>query len=87
MIKLTIYMELITTPNPNAKKIEIKHALTVGDVINSPEDTNNETCLLLLNIQGITSIFVGPGFLTISKKDETEWESINSDIVNEFDKL
>ena len=80
-------MELITAPNPNAKEIEIKHALNVGDVINSPEDTDNETCLLLLNIQGITSIFVGPGFLTISKKDETEWESINSDIVNEFDKL
>ena len=80
-------MELITTPNPNAKKIEIAHGLIVGDVINSPEDTDNETCLLLLNIQGITSIFVGPDFLTISKKDEVEWESINSDIVNEFDKL
>ncbi|MDC1070742.1 NifU N-terminal domain-containing protein [Acidimicrobiia bacterium] len=80
-------MELITTPNPNAKKIEINHALTIGNVITSAEDTDNETCLLLLNIQGITSIFVGPGFLTISKKDEAEWESINSDIVNKFDKL
>ena len=34
-------MELIETPNPNAKKIEIKHGLEVGTVINSTSDDNN----------------------------------------------
>ena len=87
MIKLTVYMELIKTPNPNARKIEIKHDLVVSSVLNSPEDSNDKLCSLLLNISGITSIFVGPGFLTISKEPEFDWDIINNDIVTQLDKL
>ena len=35
-------MELITTPNPNAKKIEIEHSLTAGTVINSSDDVESK---------------------------------------------
>jgi len=80
-------MELIKTPNPNAKKIEIKHDLAVGCVLNSPEDSNDKLCSLLLSISGITSIFIGPGFLTISKEPQFDWDMINNDIVTQFDKL
>ena len=80
-------MELISTPNPNAKKIEIEHGLTVGIVINSPDDAENKICSSLLGVSGVTSIFVGPGFLTITKREEIEWDSINNDIVTQFDKL
>lgn len=80
-------MELITTPNPNAKKIEIEHGLTVGTVVNSSDDVENKICSALLDISGVTSIFVGPGFLTVTKEAGIEWESINSDIVTQFDKL
>jgi hypothetical protein len=80
-------MELITTPNPNAKKIEIEHGLTVGMVINSSDDVENKICSGLLGISGVSSIFVGPGFLTITKEEEIEWDSINNDIVTQFDKL
>jgi hypothetical protein len=80
-------MELITTPNPNAKKIDLEHDLTVGTVINSTNDTDNRICNLLLSITGITSIFVGPGFITITKVEGSDWDLINNDIATQFDKL
>ena len=67
-------MELIETPNPNAKKI-----LTDLDVTSTEKE--------LSKIDGIKSVFLGPGFVTITKKEDTQWESINQDIINIFDKL
>ena len=67
-------MELIDTPNPNAKKIET--------------DIDDEKALLELeNITGIASVFVGPGFITITKDQDIEWDMITQDIVDIFDKL
>jgi len=67
-------MELIDTPNPNAKKI----------VTNLGE---SDVSVDLHKIEGVSSIFFGPGFITISKEENIEWESINQDIINIFDKL
>ena len=67
-------MELIETPNPNAKKVLTDLEIT---------DTEND----LYKIKGIKSVFLGPGFVTITKEESTEWESINQDIINIFDKL
>ena len=67
-------MELIDTPNPNAKKI-------LTDLIAT--STEEE----LSKIEGIKSVFLGPGFVTITKEENTNWDSINQDIINIFDKL
>jgi len=67
-------MELIDTPNPNAKKIET----TIEQ---------DEVKKALEGINGVASIFIGPGFITIIKDEDIEWESITQDIVNIFDKL
>ena len=67
-------MELIDTPNPNAKKIVSE--LSESDLSGS-----------LDKIEGVSSIFFGPGFITITKEENIEWESINQDIINIFDKL
>ena len=80
-------MELIKTPNPNAKKIEIKHGLEVGTTIKSTYDENNELCNKLISISGINTIFTGPDFLTLTKDDNTNWDSINHDILTQFDKI
>jgi len=66
-------MELIDTPNPNAKKVI--------------SDLSDELSEDLNNIEGVSSVFFGPGFITITKEENTEWESINQDIINIFDKL
>ena len=67
-------MELIDTPNPNAKKImpDLDESLLQND---------------LNNIEGISSVFFGPGFITVSKLEDTEWEMITQEINNIFDKL
>tara|TARA_B100000686_G_scaffold94298_1_gene100772 strand:+ start:1638 stop:1841 length:204 start_codon:yes stop_codon:yes gene_type:complete len=67
-------MELIETPNPNARKI-----LTDQEVADTEEK--------LYKIEGIKSVFLGPGFITITKEENIEWESINQDIISIFDKL
>jgi hypothetical protein len=80
-------MEFITTPNPNAIKIEIAHNLEVGTVIESSSDTDDKLCSLFINIEEINTIFVGPDFLTLTKKEDADWDSIKADIAGQFDKL
>tara|TARA_Y100000816_G_scaffold4495_1_gene2737 strand:+ start:278 stop:481 length:204 start_codon:yes stop_codon:yes gene_type:complete len=67
-------MELIDTPNPNAKKImtDLDESLLLND---------------FNNIDGISSVFFGPGFITISKTEDAKWEIITQEINNLFDKL
>ena len=67
-------MELIDTPNPNAKKINLN--------IKKEEIPKS-----FYEIKGISSIFVGPGFITLTKEEDVSWESITEDISNNFDKL
>ena len=80
-------MELIETPNPNAKKIEIKHGLEVGTVIKSTSDDNSELCNKLISVSGISTIFAGPEFLTLTKEENSNWDLINHDILTQFDKI
>ena len=67
-------MELIDTPNPNAKKIET-------------DSQNEEIVNNLNNIEGVSSVFIGPGFVTITKTESVGWELITQEIINIFDKL
>ena len=67
-------MKLIDTPNPNAKKILF-------------DQKNKDLSKSLEKVQGVSSVFVGPGFITITKNNNFEWEVITEDIVNIFDKL
>jgi hypothetical protein len=55
-------MQLITTPNPNAKKIETEHGLEVGTVIKTTSDKNNTLCNQLISISGISTILRVLGF-------------------------
>lgn len=74
-------MNLIDTPNPNAKKVIIDLSSPEGKKLG--EKLSNE----ISEVHGVSSIFLGPGFVTIIKEENTEWDSINQDIINIFDKL
>tara|TARA_B100001250_G_C19652740_1_gene723458 strand:- start:806 stop:1009 length:204 start_codon:yes stop_codon:yes gene_type:complete len=67
-------MELIDTPNPNAKKV-------ITDI------KENQLSRDLYEVEGVSNVFFGPGFITITKEENTLWESINEDIINIFDRL
>ncbi len=71
-------MQLLDTPNPNAKKILID-----SNVENQQSLISNE----LNKIEGVSSVFFGPGFVTITKNENVQWEMINQNIINIFDKL
>ena len=71
-------MQLLDTPNPNAKKI-----LLDSNVENQQSLITNE----LNKIEGVSSVFFGPGFVTITKDENVQWEMINQNIINIFDKL
>ena len=76
-------MKLIDTPNPNAKKIETKLTSSTTNTTMEQEELLNE----LENIDGVSSVFFGPGFITITKSENIDWDAINQDIVDIFDKL
>ena len=67
-------MEIIDTPNPNAKKILFNQ-------------NNDAVVLSIEEVVGVASVFVGPGFITITKDADIEWKVITEDIANIFDKL
>ena len=71
-------MELLDTPNPNAKKILID-----SNVENQQSLVTDE----LNKIEGVSSVFFGPGFVTIIKDENVQWEMSNQNIINIFDKL
>ena len=77
-------MELIDTPNPNAKKINFDFNDLNGENLESKKNNISE---LLENVTGVKTIFFGPNFVTISKDENIEWEFIIQDIVSIFDKL
>jgi len=72
-------MEFIDTPNPNAKKIEIDHSYEVSIYL-VEEGTYSPEINYLLSHDGVKSIFTGPNFLTISKKENYSWEGIIKDL-------
>ena len=80
-------MELIDTPNPNAKKILIEHNYEVATYINKESEDVDGVAQLLIEINGIDSVFTGPGFLTITRDENSDWDTINNDILNKFDTI
>ena len=80
-------MELIDTPNPNAKKILIEHNYEVATYINKESEDVDGVAQLLIEINGVDSVFMGPGFLTITRDENADWDTINNDISNKFDTM
>ena len=80
-------MELIDTPNPNAKKILVEHDYEIATYINQDSGNIEGIAKMLTEINGVVSIFTGPGFLTLTKEESADWESINGDISDKFDTI
>ena len=70
------------TPNPNAKKIEIDHAFEVSTNLSNKDVSEDSELNFFVNHVGIKNLFTGPGFITLMKHDEYDWESIIKDFNN-----
>ena len=80
-------MELIDTPNPNAKKLLASHSYEVGEYLDFENLDRNSLEFQILKLTSIKAIFVGPDFLTLTKKEVFDWDLIIKDIKSIFDKL
>ena len=80
-------MELIDTPNPNAKKILVEHNYEIAVYINKDDQEVGGIAKQLIKVSGVESIFTGPGFLTLTKEESSDWNVINNDILNKFDTI
>jgi len=80
-------MQLLDTPNPNAKKLIIKHGQVAGENLNLQNFQPDQIEYKLLNLDGIDSIFVGPDFYTLLKNNDADWNAVLKDINNILDKI
>ena len=80
-------MDLIDTPNPNAKKVLVEHEYEIAIYINKESQEADGVAKQLIEIDGVESIFTGPGFLTLTKEESSDWNIINNDILNKFDTI
>ncbi len=80
-------MKIFETPNPNAIKIAFAHGLENGTNITATDQVNTPLINEIMKIEGVVSIFSGPDFITVIKQNNSEWESIKSNINSIFDKL
>ena len=80
-------MDLIDTPNPNAKKVLIEHDYEIATYIKKESENIIGVAKDLIEVDGILSIFTGPWFLTITKDESSDWNMINNDILNKFDTI
>ncbi len=68
------------TPNPNALKLSLEHSFEVGMDYFEIKESNPEMINKILSIEGVSSIFVGPNFLTLLKVVEYDWKDIKTTI-------
>ena len=80
-------MELIDTPNPNAKKVIVNHGYEIAINIVKGNSDIKGVAKDLIEVDGVASIFTGPNFLTVTKEEAADWGSINKDILNKFDTI
>ena len=80
-------MDLIDTPNPIAKKILVENEYEIAIYINKESQEVGGVAKQLIEVDGVESIFTGPGFLTLTKEESGDWNLISNDISNKFDTI
>ena len=84
-----MFVQTQKTPNPNSLKfIPGKLVSNNGSFeVNNKDEVNNNLIRNILSINGVTGIFLGEDFLSINKKENTNWEDVKHiviSLINEF---
>ena len=79
-----MFIQTEVTPNPNSLKfLPEKQVSKIGPLeVKSKDETNNELLRNILSINGVTGIFLGENFLSVSKKDKINWEDLKHIIIS-----
>ena len=65
-----------STPNPNAAKFSIGKPVGATATFVAGKPTDDPMGQALLDLSGVTSVFMTADFVTISKNAETDWGEI-----------
>ena len=84
-----MFVQTEITPNPNSLKfIPGKPVSKSGPIeITNKDEINNDLIRNVLSINGVTGIFLGEDFLSVYKKENTNWEDVKHiviSLINEF---
>jgi len=84
-----MFVQTQKTPNPNSLKfIPGKLVSNNGSFeINNKDETNNDLIRNILSVSGVIGVFLGKDFLSVNKKENTDWEDIKHiviSLINEF---
>ena len=84
-----MFVQTQETPNPNSLKfIPGKLVSNNGSFeISNKDEVNNDLIRNILSINGVTGIFLGEDFLSVNKKENTNWEDVKHiviSLINEF---
>ena len=73
-----MFIQTENTPNPNSLKfLPGRKVSNDGSIeVLNQDDTNNLLIKNLLQINGVTGVFLGEDFFSINKVDDKKWEDI-----------
>ena len=79
-----MFIQTENTPNPNSLKfIPGREVSNDGSIeILNQDDTNNLLIKNLLQINGVTGVFLGEDFFSINKEDDKKWEDIQHIVIS-----
>lgn len=87
---MAIKINVQSTPNPNAIKINTSERIFEGPAstsLKSGDETDHPLAHALLAIEGIDNIFGINDFVTISKKADAQWDTIMPKVEEAFKAL
>ena len=64
------------TPNPNAVKFSVGKPVGGPATFVAGQPTDNPIASAILDLEGVTSMFMTSDFITISKSSDADWELI-----------
>ena len=79
-----MFIQTENTPNPNSLKFLPGRKVSNNgplEILNQ-EDTNNLLIKNLLQINGVTGIFLGEDFFSINKEENKNWEDIQHIVIS-----
>ena len=84
-----MFVQTEITPNPNSLKFLPGKAVSNNGSfeVTKKEEIDNELVRNLLSISGVTGVFLGADFISINKKEDTNWEDIKHiviSLINDF---
>ncbi|KAM7536478.1 hypothetical protein Aperf_G00000085509 [Anoplocephala perfoliata] len=78
-----LFIQWNETPNPNSRKFIPGRSVLENGTIDFPNKQSTVRSPLarnLFHIEGVSGVFLGPDFVTVTKSDEADWTILNPDI-------